>query len=215
MKTALIAGASGLVGGHLLSLLLESEQYEKIISIGRRNLNIEQNKLTQRIVDFNNLDLEDQNVDDIFCCLGTTMKKAGSKEKFRLVDFQYPINIASYFLSKGAKRFLLVSAMGAKASSSVFYNSVKGEVEIAINKLGYYRTDVFRPSLLLGNRSESRFAEVIGKVVMTTFGLLLVGSLKNYKAINSVKVAKAMLYFAQEESNGDYIHLSADLQKFK
>ena len=214
MKTALIAGSSGLIGSHLLSILLESEQYDNIISIGRRNLDIEHSKLTQRIIDFNNIDLEDQKVDDIFCCLGTTMKKAGTKEKFRLVDFQYPINIASYFLARGAKRFLLVSAMGAKSNSRVFYNSVKGEVEIAVNKLGYARTDVFRPSLLLGDRGESRFGEDIGKVVMKVFGFFFMGSLKNYKAIKGEKVARAMLHFAQEENSGDYLHLSADLQKY-
>lgn len=214
MKTALIAGASGLVGGHLLSILLESDRYEKIVSIGRRKLDMEHSKLTQQIVDFNNIELDEQNIDDVFCCLGTTMKKAGSKEKFRLVDFQYPLNIASCFLTGGAYRFLLVSSMGAKSSSNIFYNSVKGEVEIAVNKLGYSRTDIFRPSLLLGARGESRFAEDIGKIGMKLLGFLFVGSLKNYKAIKSIKVARAMLYFAQEESHGDYLHLSADLQKF-
>jgi uncharacterized protein YbjT (DUF2867 family) len=214
MKTAIIAGYTGLIGSQLLSILLESNHYEKVIALGRRNLDIQHPKLVQQKVDFNDIQLEEQKIDDVFCCLGTTMKKAGSKEKFRLVDFQYPVSLASFCLNKGARQFLLVSSMGADAKSGIFYNQIKGEVENTVSKLGYPRLDIFRPSLLLGTRGESRIAEDLGKAAMKLFGFLFLGSLKNYKAIDSVKVARAMNYFAQEEGSGNYLHLSAALQKF-
>ncbi len=142
------------------------------------------------------------------------MKKAGSKEKFRLVDFHYPVGLANYCLNLGARQFLLVSSMGADTKSGIFYNQVKGDVENAISKLGYGRLDIFRPSLLLGDRGESRVAEDIGKIAMKLFGFLFLGPMKNYKAIDSGKVARAMINFAQEDSAGTYFHLSADLQKY-
>lgn len=214
MKTALIAGYTGLIGSQLLSILLKSNHYEKVIALGRRNLDIQHPILVQQKVDFNNIHLDEQKIDDVFCCLGTTMKKAGSKEKFRLVDFHYPVSLASYCLNNGAKQFLLVSSMGADEKSKIFYNQVKGEVENAVSKLGYPRLDMLRPSLLLGDRGESRFAEDLGKVAMKLFGFLFLGPLKNYQAIDSGKVARAMIYYAQEEAEGNYFHLSADLQKF-
>jgi uncharacterized protein YbjT (DUF2867 family) len=214
MKTALIAGHTGLIGSQLLSILLESENYDKVITIGRRRVNIEHPKLVQLTVDFDNMDLEEQKIDDVFCALGTTMRKAGSKDKFRLVDFQYPVSMAGYFLKKGAQRFLLVSSMGADENSGIFYNQVKGEVENAISKLGYPRLDIFRPSLLLGPRGESRVAEDIGKAAMKLFGFLFIGPLKDYRAVESSKVAVAMLYFAQEEGVGSRLHLSGELQSF-
>ena len=214
MKTALVAGYTGLIGSQLLTILLESSYYDKVIAIGRRSLDIQHPKLIQQKIDFSNIQLDDPNVDDVYCCLGTTMKKAGSKDKFRLVDFNYPVSLASFCLNNGAKQFLLVSSMGADAKSNIFYNQVKGEVENAISKLGYPRLDIFRPSLLLGPRGESRFAEDFGKAGMKLFGFLFIGPLKNYKAIESSRVAKAMLYFAQEEGAGNYFHLSADLQQF-
>ena len=214
MKTALVAGYTGLIGSQLLTILLESSYYDKVIAIGRRSLDIQHPKLIQQKIDFSNIQLDDPNVDDVYCCLGTTMKKAGSKDKFRLVDFNYPVSLASFCLNNGAKQFLLVSSMGADAKSNIFYNQVKGEVENAISKLGYPRLDIFRPSLLLGPRGESRFAEDLGKAGMKLFGFLFIGPLKNYKAIESSRVAKAMLYFAQEEGAGNYFHLSADLQQF-
>lgn len=214
MKTALIAGYTGLIGSQLLSILLESNDYDKVIAVGRRNLDIQNPKLIQQKIDFKNIQLEEQNIDDVFCCLGTTMKKAGSKEKFRLVDFQYPVSLASYCLNNGAQQFSMVSSMGADEKSRIFYNQVKGEVENAVSKLGYHRLDIFRPSLLLGDRGESRLAEDLGKAAMKLMGVFFLGPMKNYKAIDSGKVARAMNYFAHEDGVGNYLHLSADLQKF-
>ena len=214
MKTALIAGYSGLIGRQLLSILLDNDYYDSVIAVGRRSLDIQHAKLIQQNIEFDNIKLDEHNIDDVYCCLGTTMKKAGSKEKFRLVDFHYPVSLANYCLTKGAKQFLLVSSMGADEKSGIFYNKVKGEVENTISKLGYSRMDIFRPSLLLGDRGESRFAEDFGKLAMKVTGFLFIGPLQNYKAIESSKVARAMNYFGQEEGVGEYLHLSGELQKF-
>jgi uncharacterized protein YbjT (DUF2867 family) len=131
--------------------------------------------------------------DDVFCCLGTTIGVAGSQENFRKVDFDYPLQVAEICLKNGAQQFLLVSAMGANAASSIFYNKVKGEIENAIDKLNYSSLQIFQPSLLLGNRKEVRVGELIGKVVMKGLGFLFIGPIKKYKAIEAETVAKAMV----------------------
>ena len=213
MKTALIAGHTGLVGGELLNLLLESDKYQKVIAIGRRKLGREHPKLHELIVDFDNLEFN-QDIDDVFCCLGTTMKKAGSRDKFRLVDFQYPLNIAVATKETGAKAFVLVSANGASKKSNFFYNQVKGELEEAVEKLAFDKYEIVRPSLLIGDRDESRFAEDLGKGFMKAFGFLFVGPLKNIKGIKGLSVARAMIYAANDGSGGKRIHKSGVLQRF-
>src|SRR5688572_23842014 len=123
-KTALIAGATGLVGHQCLRLLLADNRYDKVIAIGRRPVELEHPKLHQKIVDFDTLDQyqPDLNADDVYCCLGTTIKKAGSKSIFFKVDFTYVTKLASLASANGASQFLVVSAMGADAGSSIFYN---------------------------------------------------------------------------------------------
>lgn len=214
MKTAVIAGHSGLIGRQLLDLLLADEYYTKVIAVGRKSLDIENQKLVQEVVDFNEISFDAEHVDDVFCCLGTTIKKAGTKEKFRLVDFQFPVNLANACHHKGATSFSLVSSMGANDNSSVFYNKVKGEVEKAITNIGFPTVEIYRPSLLLGNRNESRAGEDFGKIIMKGLGFLFVGPLKNYKAIDSLKVAKAMISSAKAQESGIHIHLSGELQEF-
>jgi uncharacterized protein YbjT (DUF2867 family) len=214
MKTAVIAGHSGLIGRQLLDLLLGDEHYTKVIALGRKSLDIENHKLVQKIVDFNEINFDAEHVDDVFCCLGTTIKKAGTKEKFRLVDFQFPVNLANVCYKKGATTFSLVSSMGASENSNVFYSKVKGEVEKAINNIGFHRVEIYRPSLLLGDRNESRFGEDFGKGFMKGLGFLFVGPLKNYKAIDSLKVATAMISIAKDKGSGNHIHFSGELQDF-
>jgi len=214
MKTAVISGHTGLIGRQLLTLLLQNNDYGKIVALGRKLVDIQHPKFVQHIVDFDDIQFDEQHIDDVYCCLGTTMKKAGTKEKFRMVDFQYPLNLATQCLKKGAKRFAIVSSMGADEKSLFFYNQVKGEVEMAINQLAFSRIDIFRPSLLLGHRHESRLAEDMGKGIMKMIGFLFLGPLKNYKAIDGAKVANAMLHFAADDTPGSYWHTSAELQDF-
>jgi uncharacterized protein YbjT (DUF2867 family) len=211
MKTALIVGASGLIGKHLAQKLLESNYYEKVSVIVRKPLNIIHPKLEQIIMDFENLDASKIMAEDIFCCLGTTMKQAGSKEAFYKVDFTYPLNFAKAGLANGAKQFLFVSSMGADEKSLVYYSRVKGEIEKALSDLHYSTLLIFRPSMLEGERENPRMGEKIGNVVMNFFAPLIPDK---YKVIMGEKVAQAMLELAQKNIKNKNIFESDSLQKF-
>ncbi len=213
MSIALIAGASGLVGGKLLALLLVEKKYTKVISIGRRELDISHPKLDQYIIDFNNLEALKEKSDTIFCCLGTTIKKAGSKNAFRKVDFEYPLLLAKYGLQVGAKAFHIITAMGANAKAKIFYNKVKGQVEDESKQLKFEELHIYRPSLLLGNRKENRNVEKISQALMQFAGFLFIGFLKNYKAISANSVAQFMLAKAQVKIEGSKVYLSGEMQK--
>lgn len=215
-KTAIIAGATGLVGHELLHLLLKSDTYNKVIALTRKPLEITDTKLDNEIIDFEKLDTlaEVLKGDDVFCCLGTTMKKAGSKEKFKKVDYEYPLNLAAITKKQGAEQYLLISALGADKNSSVFYNKVKGEVEEGIKKLDFKSFHVFRPSLLLGPRKEDRVGEDAAKSIFKIFGFIFIGPLKKYKAIKHDKVARAMLTIASKNESGFHIHESKELQNY-
>jgi uncharacterized protein YbjT (DUF2867 family) len=213
MKKAIVAGATGLIGSELLKILLASDRYSEVIALTRHELGIQHPKLTELKVDFSVLDqYTDQLVaDDIFCCLGTTMAKAKTKEKFYEVDFTYPLRLGVIAKLNEAKQYLLVSALGANKNSSIYYNQVKGEVEEAISNLGFNTLHVIRPSLLLGARGEKRSAEEAAKVVYKYLGFLIP---EKYKGIEAVTVARAMLEFAKQERRGSFIHESRDLQAY-
>lgn len=215
MKTALIVGATGLIGKQLLDLLLVSDHYTRVTAVVRKPLGIQHAKLKVLIVDFDNLDAhaDELKADDVFCCLGTTMKQAKSKDAFRKVDFEYPLEIGRITKAKGASHCLLVSALGADKSSSIFYNKVKGETEQALKLIGFDALHIFRPSLLLGSREEDRAGESAAKVFYKMFGFLIP---KKYQAIDSLKIARAMLHFAQQTTPVIHmqVHESASLQNF-
>lgn len=197
---ALVVGASGLVGSHLLRRLLSNPAYASVESWGRRSLLAEHIKLTQRIVDFDQLAKEKSHFqfDHVFCALGTTIKKAGSSEAFRRVDYEYPLALARLAKASGAKCFLLVSALGANAQSSVFYNRVKGELEDAIAALAIPNTYFLRPSLLAGERQEHRAGERVGLLFAKIVRPLMIGPLRRYRAIEADKVAAAMILAATQ-----------------
>ncbi|KPM47449.1 oxidoreductase [Jiulongibacter sediminis] len=197
--TALIVGASGLVGRQLLHLLLVDDFYQSVTSVGRKQLDINHPKLKQEIVDFNNPDLSKIYADHIFCTLGTTIKKAGSQENFKKVDYQYPFETAKAGLNNGSELFAIVTAMGSDPKSMFFYNRVKGEVELSLKELNYDHLGIFRPSMLLGDRQESRLGEQIGQWVMKAIGFLIPA---NFKAIEAKKVANAMLKYAKSPKKG-------------
>ena len=194
MRTALIAGASGLVGGFLLRQLLELPEYDRVISLGRRPLALAHPKLVQVTVDFAALEktTADLRCDDAFCCLGTTIKQAGSQENFRAVDHAAVLAVAWTARRNGAQRFFLVSSLGASARSRIFYNRVKGETEEALEVLDFGTLGLFRPSLLLGPRVEKRPAERLIAAVMWIAEPLLIGPLRQYRAIQAEVVARAM-----------------------
>lgn len=208
MRTALIVGATGLVGKACLYQLLDNAAYTRVLALVRKPLAIKNHKLQQLVINFDELHQQYSEfvADDVYCCLGTTIKVAGSQEKFRKVDFDYPLQLAEMALKNGAQQFLLVSAMGANMDSSIFYNRVKGEVEQAIGDLHYASFKVFRPSLLLGNRTEFRLGEQLAKVLMKGLGFLFIGPLKKYKAIEGVKVAQAMVAAALLNGKGKVVY---------
>jgi uncharacterized protein YbjT (DUF2867 family) len=212
MKTALVVGATGLIGGQLLELLKDDVYYEKVLVLSRKPMSIA-GKCENRVVNFDELEdaFQDIRDADVFCCLGTTMKVARSKEAFIKVDYTYPLTVAKLSKQQGAKQYLLVSALGANKNSSVFYNTVKGEVEQAIEYVGFGAYHIFRPSLLLGERREARSGEDAAKVFFKLFGFLVPAK---WKGIEGRKVAKAMLHFAKGSKQGTSIHESAEMQQF-
>ena len=213
MAVAVIAGTTGLIGSTLLDLLLDDSAYSKVIALTRKPLEKVHPKLHTLVVNFDMLDEYADHLkgDDIFCCLGTTIKQAGSQEAFRMVDYDYPVKIASIAKSQGARQYLLVTSLGSDKNSSIFYNRVKGEVEEAIKAVGFEGFHIFQPSMLLGERKEKRSGESAGKWVMTTLGFLIP---KKCKAIEASCVARGMLAVAKNNQRGLHIHQSGELQNY-
>lgn len=193
-KTALVAGGSGLVGGFLIRQLLQDADWDNVISLGRRRLGLEDRKLREQVVDLEKLEETAGRTwaDAAFCCLGTTIKKAGSQEAFRRIDQGYIIAFAKLAKDSGVKRFVLVSSAGADARSRVFYSRVKGEIEAQAAALGFDGLDILRPSVLLGERGESRPLERLAMSILTLFSPLMVGPLGPYRPVKAEDVARAM-----------------------
>lgn len=213
-KNALVVGGTGLIGKQLVQKLLDSANYDQIRVLGRKPLGIKHPKLVEISYNFEQPDASKVVGDDVFCCLGTTLKKAGSKEAFFKVDYEYPLQIARFAKQNGATTYLIVTAMGANAESTFFYNRVKGEVEEDLQLLNFPGFHIFRPSLLLGDRQEKRLGEKIGEKVMRFLRPVLVGQLKKYQPIEAAKVANAMVAIANTNSVGVYVHESDKLQSY-
>jgi uncharacterized protein YbjT (DUF2867 family) len=213
-KTALVVGATGLIGSILTRLLLQSDRYGQVRLLVRRKMDLSHPKLVQEIVDFDRLEPERVRGDDVFCCLGTTIKVAGSKEAFYKVDCTYPYEVARLAKANGASQYLLITAMGADTRSWFFYNRVKGDVEQKIDSLSYDSFSIFRPSLLLGDRQEERPGEKAAQNMSGVLSALMVGPLKKYKPVEARKVANAMLAVAAQERKGKQILESDELQRY-
>jgi len=211
MKTVWLAGASGLVGSKLLSRLLAHPATELVASVGRRPLDLEHPKLQNFTVDFGALDTGSLPPPDLaFCTLGTTIAKAASRAAFRAVDHDAVLAFASAARAAGARTFLVVTAQGADPSSRLFYNRVKGEVEVDLRSLGFPSLAIARPSLLLGDRQESRPAERAA-IVASRF---LAPLLKPFAArpIEADVVARALIAIAEAPRPGVTVYPSGDLQ---
>ena len=212
-RTVLLAGATGLVGGLCLRRLLADATVGRVIAPTRRPLpeNLRAldstGKLEAHLVDFAHLANHAAlfAVDQIICALGSTIQKAGSRERFREFDYGYPLQIARLGLQQGAQHFLLVSALGADARSRIFYNRVKGELEEAMVMLPYRSITIARPSLLLGPRQELRPAEAIGQ----RLGFLLP---ERYKPIDATAVATVLVEAARQDRPGTRIFESTDIK---
>ena len=214
-RTAVLAGASGLVGSELLQGLLQSPVYEKVKVFVRTPLQVEHVKLEQIIVNYDQLENYGQHVqaDDVYCCLGTTIKKAGSQEAFRRVDYEYPVKLAQLAKQHGVQQYLIISAIGANANSSIFYSRVKGEVEAELKKIGIGSLHIFRPSLLLGKRKEFRLGERFASWLSPVYGLFLFGGLRKYRSIEARTVAKGMLAAGAAQLPGIHIYDSAEIER--
>jgi uncharacterized protein YbjT (DUF2867 family) len=202
-RSALLVGASGLVGARLLTRLLAHPAYERVTIWVRRPVKLQIHKFAQLTVDFEHLrDYAGQlDAQDVYMALGTTIKLAGSQEAFRRVDHDYPLEIARVALQRGAQRFLMVSALGADAQSRVFYSRVKGETEADIRALGLAKVWFFRPSLLAGEREQPRRGEKVGLAVGKVISPFLLGGLRKYRPIAADAVAAAMVYSAVNDQS--------------
>ena len=201
IRKALIAGSTGLIGGYCLQALCDNPTYSEVIALVRKPILKTHRKLKVITSNFDNLqnDLSNIQADDIYCCLGTTIKKAGSQEAFRKIDHTLVITVASLMRKQGAEQFLLISAMGADRNSKVFYNRTKGEMEAALKESGYPCLRIIRPSLLLGKREEFRLGEKIGVILTPVLKPFLIGSLKKYAPVEAESVAHFMVKVAMEQ----------------
>ncbi len=214
-KTALLFGATGLVGKHVLEMLLWHGAYAKVHTFGRRTLQMEHPRLVHHLIDFNRL-MEVKHLlhgDDLYLCLGTTRAKAGSKEAFYQVDYTWNLEIARMACDNGVNQLLLVSSVGADPTSRFFYTRVKGQLEEAVKQLPFWAVHIFQPSVLLGERNENRWGEAIagklGKLIDAATG----GLLKKYRPVEADVVARAMVSAAQRLEPGIHVYPSHWLQE--
>jgi uncharacterized protein YbjT (DUF2867 family) len=216
-RTAILFGATGLVGSQLLEILNREEEYAKIVLFNRKTVHYDESlspKIVEIITDFSDLkQLEGYcKGSDLFCCLGTTIKKAKTQENFRQVDFDLPVVIASMASQKPFNRFVVISSIGANAESRNFYLRTKGEMEQAVRGILGEKVFIVRPSMLLGKRNETRFGEILGKWFTVLLSPVMIGKLLRYKGIQASDVAKAMVYIAIHGSDSQIIE-SEKLQK--
>lgn len=198
-QTAVVFGPNGMVGKQLVLQLIKETTISKIRVFTRQPLDFEHEKVVEIHADFNDWNNIESHLfpdDIVFCCIGTTMKKAGSKDKFRAVDLEIPVKIAHHGKQRDISKLIVVSSMGADEYGKTFYLRTKGEMEEQVRQTGPALVSFVRPSLLLGNREEFRLGEKIGASLMKTFSFAMKGKYEKYKAIDATDVAKAMIRIA-------------------
>ncbi|MCO5233988.1 MAG: NAD-dependent epimerase/dehydratase family protein [Chitinophagales bacterium] len=213
---AIVAGGTGLVGQYVLEYLLEDDDFEKVYILNRRSVGYIHHKAKEIIVDFENLS---DSVNDIrpthaYCCLGTTIKKAGSKEAFKKVDYYYALEFAEVVHRLGCENFSVVTALGTNHPSSIFYNQVKYELTQSLIRERFQILNIIQPSLLIGDRGEIRIGEKIGQKVFEWTNSLWIGPFKKYAGIEGRQVAKAMVAISKKQQHGIFKYPSDQLQKF-
>lgn len=214
-KKAILLGATGLIGQNLLTKLLANEDFDEVLVISRKSLNLNHPKLKELIIDFDELPNHASEItgDVVFCCLGTTIKKTPNLAMYRKIDYQYPLDVANIAFANGAQQYHLISAMGADVKSRIFYSKTKGEVERDLKKIPFPAIYIYRPALLDGNRKEKRTAEKIMIALFRFINPILIGSLKKYRSIKIEKVADAMLNQAESNEAGLHIYSSDQIVK--
>lgn len=212
-RTAIVVGATGLTGSFLVKKLCASDEYTAVSVISRRDFTYKHRKLDVKIKEFDMLEEDDfELVDDLFCCLGTTMKKAKSKENFEKVDLIYPLQIASLAKKRGIQHFHVISAGASNKKSPFFYSRVKGEMEEQLIALKLPQLSIFQPSLLTGNRGEFRLGERLAEGFFHLVNPILVGPFKRIRSISGEQLAYAMYHFAIHGKKNDVnIYKSVDI----
>lgn len=213
-NTATLLGATGLIGGYILAALQNNPVFDEVKVIVRSPLEINNPKVKVVVIDFDDavqFESAMKGSDVVFCAVGTTQKKVkGDKVAYRKVDYDIPVNAAKYSLKSGCKQFLIVSSLGADSKKKGFYLQLKGQVEDALNALNFESLSIFRPSLLLGKRPESRLAEDIGQFLSSILAFLLP---KNVKPIQGEKVAKAMVEVSKLDKKGVEVYHYKDMEE--
>jgi uncharacterized protein YbjT (DUF2867 family) len=206
-NAAVVAGATGMIGRYLLRTLIEDSFYDVIVALTRRPLEVEAQKLEQRFVDFDRLTTDDMvGATHLFCCLGSTMKAAGSREALRRVDYEYCERFARLGRKVGAARMMLLSSVGADSSSSSFYLRTKGELEAAVSALDFEALHIFRPGVLMGQRNENRPGERVAAGFSRAFEFLMAGSLAKYRPMPAGVLAASMAAAGERGEPGLHVH---------
>ena len=214
-KKAIVVGASGLIGSELLKVLLADDQYDRVVALVRKPLQLVHTKLDQIAIDLDKLNEYAHLIDGdvLFCALGSTKKKTPDLVDYRKIDHDYPLHLARIAVDQGIKQYHLISSIGANKDSSNFYTKMKGETEEDIKASGLEGLIIYRPSLLTGDRKEKRFAEGLMQSISKLINPLLVGSIKKYRSIEAKTVAVAMVKLSKTEIKGIYVYESDDIVK--
>ncbi len=212
INAAVVAGATGMIGNYLVNILLEDAFYDVIVTLTRRPLAIDSPKVQQRLVDFDQLKIADlSGATHLFCCLGTTMKTAGSREAFRRVDYEYCERFARLGREAGAKRLMLVSSVGASPNASSFYLKTKGQTEQTVSALGFEALHIFRPSVLMGQRNQERPGERFAAGAFRAFEFLMRGSFSKYRPMPAGVLSASMAAAGERGQEGKHIHYYEDI----
>ncbi|MCY7421265.1 MAG: NAD(P)H-binding protein [Chitinophagaceae bacterium] len=216
-QTAVVLGATGLIGNYVVQQLIKDPTFTTVRLLVRKPIPQPHEKVQVVVSNFSNptqFKMDLGKGDCIFCCVGTTLKKVGGdKEHYRTVDYDIAVHAARFGKEAGFKKYLLVSSVGARASSKNFYSRLKGEIEGAIQNIGLSSTHIFRPSFLMGDRKEFRPGELAAKAVMKIASFLMVSDLRKYRGIDAIKVAKAMVQAAKPTTEGTFVYEYAEIMK--
>ncbi len=203
----LVAGSTGLIGSTFIKKALKKYSYNKIIALTRKEIPslADNSNIHQLLIDFQNINKIKSQIraKSVICALGTTIKKAGSQQKFREIDYQYTLDIARYAAQNQCSKCILISAVGANPDSRFFYNRVKGELERDLQTLSFREIHILRPSLLLGNRKEFRLGEKIGSLILPKIDFLIP---ELYKPIHAEKISEKIISILQNSKQGTHIY---------
>ena len=214
-KKAVLAGASGLIGSHLLQILLEQAYYDEVLILVRKKLPLQHHKLKQLVIDFDQPETYKNELTGhaLFSCLGTTKKKTPDLAIYRKIDHDYPLLLAQLAKENGVEQYHLVSSIGANANSSFFYTKLKGETEADITNVGIPCLQIYRPAFLVGDRQEKRPMEKFLVVLMKVIDPLLFGGWKKYRGIKGADVAMAMYKQSIKNATAVFVHESDKIKQ--